>query len=511
MARDTDTVGFAVAVMGPVCRTVTVIAVVGGREPWRGRGRRVTSLDVTHTRTGRGRAATLRVEQGFLLGALGALVVTLVFGFVPVTNPGVQSCGSPFVFSWQNRDDTVVPLAGSPSAPPNADHLRAQSPCHERVDDRLIVAGLSFVVAMVLGFVGAVLGLLDDRSSYRAAPPFETYLRERPAGAPADPWNRPVIPETDLGARLPDIEWREVRVVVSLGIAAVVVLAWLGPWSAVRHAIGRLSPVWLVASLLLVVVTYPIAAAAVLVATDDPSPRPRRFGPILATSIASSFTGRLLPEYGAAGLAVHHLVRSGLDRPTAMRRVAVVDTVAVAAHAVLVGVVGVVALTVGQRAGIEIRVEWLIWAGVVAVLVVGLIDAPRRYHTLVVKPDRRSVADLGAMLDDPVRLAGVTASCLALALVNGLVLVAAVHTFGANPALAPVLLVSLVASVAVVAGPTPDGAGLVEAVVVIGLVWAGVNGGVAVAAMVLARVLGFWLPMLPGWLVLRRLERNGTL
>ena len=63
----------------------------------------------------------------------------------------------------------------------------------------------------------------------------------------------------------------------------------------------------------------------------------------------------------------------------------------------------------------------------------------------------------------------------------------------------------------VVIAPTPDGAGLVEASLVLGLIWTGMDAGAAVATMVLVRLVTFWIPMLPGWFALRRLERDGTL
>ena len=103
------------------------------------------------------------------------------------------------------------------------------------------------------------------------------------------------------------------------------------------------------------------------------------------------------------------------------------------------------------------------------------------------------------------------ASALALALVNGLVVLVATRAFGSAAPAAPVLLVGLLLPVVVVVAPTPDGVGLVEASLVVGLVWAGVDAGAAVAAMVLVRLVTFWIPMLPGWIVLRRLVRSGDL
>ena len=187
----------------------------------------------------------------------------------------------------------------------------------ERVDSRLLISGLAVVVTVVAGLAGALVGLFDDRSRYRASPRFEVYLRERPAEAPSDPWDRPVIPEHDLGERLPDIEWREVRVVVWVGILAVVALAWLGPWSDVRHAIDHLRWGWVAAAVVLVALTYPLAAGGVVAATDGPDGRRRRpFPPVLATAVAASFTGRLLSgvRTGGPGRAPARAGRTGPAR-----------------------------------------------------------------------------------------------------------------------------------------------------------------------------------------------------
>jgi len=40
-------------------------------------------------------------------------------------------------------------------------------------------------------------------------------------------------------------------------------------------------------------------------------------------------------------------------------------------------------------------------------------------------------------------------------------------------------------------------------------VWAGIDAGPAVAAVLLGRLLCFWLPMVPGWFALRQLTRDG--
>ena len=466
---------------------------------------------MTETRVPRSHSPARLLEQALLLVALVSLVFALVVGFVPVTNPGVQACGSPFVFSWHTSNDVVLPPPGSPSAPPNDLQLLAQEPCHQRVDSRLILSGLAVVITVVAGLSGALIGLFDDRSRYRAAPPFEAYLRERPAEAPSDPWDQPVIPVQDLGERLPDIEWGEVRVVVWVGVLAVVALAWLGPWSEVRQAFGHLRLGWVLLAVLLVASTYPLAAGGIVAATDGPGGRRRPFGPVLAVSIASSFTGRLLPEYGPSGLAVHQLVRAGQDRRSALDRLTALDSVSPVVHAALLVLVGLVVIGADQVSGAPLRWQWVVWLLLLVGVVAGLVDAPRRYATLVVRPNRRSLSELAHMGDDPVRLAGMVGSALALALVNALVVLVAARAVGAAPAAAPVLFLGLVVPVVVVVAPTPDGAGMVEAALVLGFIWAGLGAGAAVAAMVLVRFLTFWIPMLPGWFALRGLRERGEL
>ncbi len=114
-------------------------------------------------------------------------------------------------------------------------------------------------------------------------------------------------------------------------------------------------------------------------------------------------------------------------------------------------------------------------------------------------------------MSEPAGLAAMVGSCAGLALLDALVVVASVHAFGGEGALLAVVVASLVASAAGVLAATPDGEGAVEAVLVLALIWAGVDAGPAVAAALLARLLRFWLPMLPGWVALRRLQHDGVL
>ncbi len=80
--------------------------------------------------------------------------------------------------------------------------------------------------------------------------------------------------------------------------------------------------------------------------------------------------------------------------------------------------------------------------------------------------------------------------------------------FGGELPLATVGAVYLVGSAVASAAPTPGGLGAIEAALVGGLVAAGLETAVAVPAVLLFRLATFWLPILPGWLSFRWLQRQ---
>ena len=455
------------------------------------------------------RSTLWTVGRVLLVLSFVALAVATFFAFRPVDNPGVQGCGSPALYAIHNEDDVRIPGPGSVDEPANAAALRSQSRCRVRVDDSLRQGAFALALGIVFGLAGAVLGLVDDRLAYARAPRFESLLRERPADQPGEQWDRPVIPEEDLGTRLPDLEWVEVRVVVGVGLLALVGLAWVTPWSAVRAAMGQTSVGWLVAAVVLLALTYVVAAAETLGFTEGLWAGRGTFGGVLTAAVASSFTGRMLPEFGPDGLTVHQLVRAGVGPREAVGRMAVLDVLAVGAHGLLVFVFGFAALVVAPEWGSGLERGWLVWLVVGALVVTGLVTAPRRYRNRVIRPDREAVETLRSA--DPLLMLPSAIAAVVLALVNGIVVLALVNGFGGSGSWVTILAASLVAGVAVVVAPTPDGVGLVEPVLALGLIASGVDAGPAVAAVLIWRLLGFWVPMLPGWLAYRRLHREGVI
>ena len=65
------------------------------------------------------------------------------------------------------------------------------------------------------------------------------------------------------------------------------------------------------------------------------------------------------------------------------------------------------------------------------------------------------------------------------------------------------------ASLIAAAAPTPGGLGAMEAALVAGFTGVGMDPGLAVAAVLSYRLVTYWLPILPGWISFRRLDRHG--
>lgn len=85
---------------------------------------------------------------------------------------------------------------------------------------------------------------------------------------------------------------------------------------------------------------------------------------------------------------------------------------------------------------------------------------------------------------------------------------ACVHAFGGSLSFAAVAIVFLAGNAIGSAAPTPGGLGAVEGALSLGLTLSGLTYEVATSAVLLFRLLTFWLPVLPGWASFTYLQRH---
>ena len=118
------------------------------------------------------------------------------------------------------------------------------------------------------------------------------------------------------------------------------------------------------------------------------------------------------------------------------------------------------------------------------------------------------MTSLGRVARSPVRLALLFggSALVTLAYVGGFI--ASVEAFGGGPGLAQVAAVYMATSVVAVASAAPGGVGTFELAATTGLIGIGMSSVAAAAAVIIYRLATYWLPVLPGWLSWRLLQRR---
>ncbi len=110
-------------------------------QPDDARHERVDVAEV-HGLTAASTAMPWRVGRWLLLGSLLPLAVGVFLLAAPVTNSGVQQCGSPLIFSITGRTNERLPSAPDESSGDQLSKLRTQTPCSELVDQRMRVGNV---------------------------------------------------------------------------------------------------------------------------------------------------------------------------------------------------------------------------------------------------------------------------------------------------------------------------------------------------------------------------------
>jgi len=111
-------------------------------------------------------------------------------------------------------------------------------------------------------------------------------------------------------------------------------------------------------------------------------------------------------------------------------------------------------------------------------------------------------------VQQPRKLAEGIGGTLLLTACYVLCLAACVRALGGSVPIASTAVVYLTGSALGSAVPTPGGLGAVEAALSAGLTAAGLPGATAVSAVLLFRIMTFWLPVPGGWVALHILERR---
>ena len=234
----------------------------------------------------------------------------------------------------------------------------------------------------------------------------------------------------------------------------------------------------------------------------------------LLVQLAGSFVTLVTPAaVGGATLNVRYLQRRKIPAPVAVASIAVSQVVAFVLHILLLIVFAAIAGT-GATSPIKPPTwAYYVVAGLIVLAgVVLAVPAGRRMVRARLSPTFGQVLPrLLEVAQHPRKLAEGIGGALLLSLTYILCLAACVAAFGRSVPFAKIGFVYLTGSALGSIIPTPGGLGAVEAALTAGLTAAGVPGAVAVSAVLLFRLLTFWLPVPFGWAALEFLERRQDL
>jgi glycosyltransferase 2 family protein len=310
-------------------------------------------------------------------------------------------------------------------------------------------------------------------------------------------------------ARLERIGFRSLVTLVAT-IAAVYLLAGELARVSLGHVLRVADWHWSAVALALSALTYVAAALSLSGWVADRLPLFRT----LLAQLAGSFVTLVTPAaVGGAALNIRYLQRRKIPAAVAAASVGVSQVVAFVMHILLLVVFVALAGAVAKRPISVPTWSYFVLAGLVVLAgVVLALPAGRRLLLARLAPTLGQVLPrLLEVAQHPRKLAEGIGGTLLLSLAYIGCLAACVQAFHGSVAIASIGVVYLTGSALGSIIPTPGGLGAVEAALTAGLVATGLHGTEAASAVLLFRLLTFWLPVPFGWAALSFLERNGAL
>ena len=316
------------------------------------------------------------------------------------------------------------------------------------------------------------------------------------------------------GVEVPPVRLERVRlrtlVTMVAGAAAVYLLAGELARASLGSTLREANWQWGIAALALSASTYVGATISLSGFVADRL----SFFRTLLVQVAGSFITLVTPAaVGGAALNIRYLQRRKIPAPVAAASVGVAQVVAFVLHIVLIVIFAAIAGSSAEEHIRPPRWAWFVLAGlVVLALAVLAIPAGRRVLRARLSPTLGQVLPrLLEVAQQPRKLALGIGGALLLSLSYILCLAACVTAFGRSVPLASIAVVYLTGSAIGSILPTPGGLGGVEAALTAGLTATGLPGAVAVSAVLLFRLLTFWLPVPFGWAAMSYLEREQAL
>ncbi|UQA97785.1 flippase-like domain-containing protein [Streptomyces halobius] len=276
--------------------------------------------------------------------------------------------------------------------------------------------------------------------------------------------------------------------------------------------INKAQWVWVLVAMFFSALTYIAATMSLLgFVTEKVS-----FVRTVIAQIAGNFVKLVAPAaIGGVALNARFLQRAGVRPGLAVASVGASQLFGLGSHILLLLVFGYLT---GTQHTPTISPSRTVIAGLLtaAVLVLIVTAVPSLRKFVVTRVRSLFAGVVPRMLDilqRPRKLIMGIGGMLLLTAANVMCLDASIRAFGGGGQVsyASIAVAFLAGNALGSAAPTPGGLGAVEAALVGALTFSGLASGTALPAVLLFRLMVFWLPVLPGWLAFTYLTRKGEI
>ncbi|MFD3514282.1 flippase-like domain-containing protein [Streptomyces sp. NPDC058657] len=314
-------------------------------------------------------------------------------------------------------------------------------------------------------------------------------------------------------ARLERVKPRTLISMLAGAFAAYILISYLLK-NPITDAFATMKWGWVAVAALFSALSYVAAAMSLLGFV----PEKVSFWQTVKAQVAGSFVKLVAPAaIGGVALNTRFLQKAGVRPGLAVASVGASQLFGLASHIGLLMIFGYVTGT--ERTSWEnpsrTVIAGLLTAAVLAMIVTAVPFLRKFVVTRVRSLFAGVVPRLLDVLQRPKKLATGIGGMVLLTVVFVMCLDASIRAFGQGEgdhlSYATVAVVFLTANAVGSAVPTPGGVGAVEGALIGALSVAGLPASIATPAVLLYRLLTFWLPVLPGWLCFNRLTRKGAL
>jgi glycosyltransferase 2 family protein len=357
--------------------------------------------------------------------------------------------------------------------------------------------------------LAAVATLLQPVVLYRST---RTAVRRHRDVLPA--LRKRLLASASPGRGASPVQLERIRLRTLLTLVASVVAAYILAGELTKTSFSDLfrhaNWLWTVALLGLSVLTYIGAAWSLSGFVLE------RLNPVrtFLAQIAASFVTLVTPAaVGGAALNIRYLRQSKVSPADAVASVGVSQVIAFALHVLLLVIFA--ALT-GAVSSTSLKPpDWAyIGVGILVGVILVVLAVPRSRRLLLSRVAPTLGQVIPRLLDiaqQPAKLAEGIGGALLVTAAYIACLTVSVLALGGSLPIISIAVVYLTGSAIGSAVPTPGGLGAVEAALSAGLTAAGLPGATAISAVLLFRLVTFWLPVPIGWAALNYLQRHDAL